>query len=200
MRFDIILLVMEEDYMIDIYVACPTLENDDFHLSIVSQANCSDLLKVYSDPLAIPFFNVDNCNGDDFHYTTIERMKDAIDFWIYSYNYRWFVRWAIIDKNTDEAIGTVECFHRESADDFNGVGLIRVDLRHDYENENCVSSIFKLIIHPFYRYFNCSKIITKGFDDSSGRTEALLKLGFIKSDIPLIGNNLEYYNYWAIQK
>ena len=30
----------------------------------------ADLLKVYSDEKSVPFFNSDNCGGDDFYYTT----------------------------------------------------------------------------------------------------------------------------------
>lgn len=35
-------------------------------------------------------------------------MKQAVDLWIFSYNERYFVRWTIIDKETNEAVGTIE--------------------------------------------------------------------------------------------
>lgn len=41
--------------------------------------DAEELLKCYSDEEAVPFLNSDNCHGDDFHYTSIERMKQAIN-------------------------------------------------------------------------------------------------------------------------
>lgn len=72
-----------------------------------------DMLKVYSDQLAVPFFYSDNCHGDIFHYVTIEQMKDAILFWIMENERKGFVRWSIIDKEKNIVIGTIELFHRE---------------------------------------------------------------------------------------
>ena len=38
-----------------------------------------DILKIYSDKNALPFFNSDNCHGDNFYYPTKEKMDSAID-------------------------------------------------------------------------------------------------------------------------
>ena len=58
----------------NIYKSCPEVHNERFHLRLVTQADCEDLLKVYSDVKDVPLFNGDNCNGDVFHDTTLERM------------------------------------------------------------------------------------------------------------------------------
>ena len=39
-----------------------------------------------------------------------DRMKEAIEYWLWEYNRQGFVRWAIISKKTKEAIGTIELF------------------------------------------------------------------------------------------
>ena len=67
-----------------IYEEIPVLENDDYLLRFVTADDANDLLKVYSDKNALPFFNSDNCHGDNFYYSTIERMNEAIQFWLYS--------------------------------------------------------------------------------------------------------------------
>lgn len=64
-----------------IYDEFPTSESDDFLLRPVEKEDSTDLLAVYSDKNALPFFNSDNCDGDIFYYPTIERMNDAILFW-----------------------------------------------------------------------------------------------------------------------
>lgn len=70
--------------MEEIYRSCPEFENNDYILRMVSQEDRLDLLKVYSDKEAVSFFNSDNCGGDDFYYTTENRMQQAIDYWLLS--------------------------------------------------------------------------------------------------------------------
>ena len=92
----------------NIYDECPVLENDKYLLRQVENYDCDDLLDVYSDKNSLAFFNSDNCDGDNFYYETKYKMQKAIDFWNYAYANKWFARMAIIDKNINKAIGTVE--------------------------------------------------------------------------------------------
>lgn len=80
----------------NIYESCPVLENERFIIRLFHQDDCDELLKVYSDKNALPFFNSDNCDGDNFYYATKERMEEAIAFWKLSYENGWFVRLSII--------------------------------------------------------------------------------------------------------
>lgn len=50
----------------NIYETCPTLKSERFILRLFQDEDCNDLLKVYSDKNALPFFNSDNCDGDNF--------------------------------------------------------------------------------------------------------------------------------------
>lgn len=78
--------------MSDVYKSCPTFENNRFLLRFSQLDDASDLVSVYSDKNALPFFNSDNCHGDNFYYPTEERMREAIKFWLTSYSTKWFVR------------------------------------------------------------------------------------------------------------
>ncbi|HEX9062979.1 MAG TPA: N-acetyltransferase, partial [Clostridia bacterium] len=124
--------------MKNVYEVCPTLQNDYITLKQTTLNDAEELLKCYSDIKAVPFFNSDNCHGDDFHYTSLERMKQAIEFWNYSYNNRHFVRWTIILNSTNEIIGTIEMFHRIAEDDFNHYGVLRIDLQSKFENQKVI--------------------------------------------------------------
>ena len=44
----------------NIYKTCPEVQNERFHLRLVTQEDCEDLLKVYSDVKAVPLFKGDN--------------------------------------------------------------------------------------------------------------------------------------------
>ena len=58
--------------MINPYEKCPVYENENYMLRMVRKEDKEDLLKVYSDEKAVPFFNSDNCGGDDFHCVTVK--------------------------------------------------------------------------------------------------------------------------------
>lgn len=187
--------------MQEVYETCPVLENDNYLLRFVELLDVKDLLKVYSDEKAVLFFNSDNCHGDDFFYKTSERMQEAIKFWIWEYERKGFVRWSIIDKNTIEAIGTIELFNRVSNDYFNSCGLLRLDLRSDYENENHFFEILSIIIPTAFDLFNCNIIATKAVPAATQRIHALKRMSFIQSEENLVGHEgTKYGDYWVYLK
>lgn len=188
--------------MESVYSNCTTFENEKYLLRFVTKEDSEDLLEVYSDKNALPFFNSDNCHGDNFYYPTKERMDEAIDFWLNSYRNQWFVRWTIVDKNYSKAIGTIELFHRIAEDDFNHVGVLRLDLKSDYEKAQIIKEILTIIIPPAYELFECDEIISKVPLYAVERTEAFTEYGFTKSDRLMVGTN-DYYaykDYWTISK
>ena len=186
----------------NIYENSPILESDRFLIRLLEKEDVDDLLEVYSDKNALPFFNSDNCNGDNFYYPTKERMAEAVRFWIYSYENRWFARLCIIDKAAAKVIGTVEVCYRVSEDAFNDTGILRVDVRSDYETEDALGEIFALVTPQMYDMLGCGEIITKAPIYAVERMKAIQKCGFGKSPHMLIGGHDGYaYNgYWTVKK
>ena len=183
--------------MSNVYKNCPKFENEKYLSRFVNEDDYKDLLKVYSDERSVSFFNSDNCGGDDFHYTTESRMKEAIKYWLWEYSRQGFVRWSIIDKDTNEAIGTIELFHRDSEDYFTNCGLLRLDLRSDYENSTDIQNILSLIVKPTFELFDCDKIATKAIPEAKERIKALSGMGFVLSKEKLIGHDgAEYGDYY----
>ena len=170
-------------------------------LGMTNKEDKADLLKVYSDEKSVPFFNSDNCGGDDFYYTTEKRMEQAIEFWHWEYDRQGFVRWTIVSKETNEAVGTIELFHREAEDYFTNCGLLRLDIRSDYEITSEIVKILELIIEPAYVLFQCDKIATKAIDLAVERISALKRLGFKYSEEKLIGHDgTEYDSYYVLEQ
>ncbi len=185
----------------DVYKECPKFENDRYILRLTVRGDCDGLLKVYSDKKAVPFFNGDNCHGDDFYYTTADRMLQALDFWEEAYSKGWFVRWSIIDKATGEAVGTIEEFHRAADDYFTNCGLLRLDLRSDYEKTADIKSILALIVRPSFDLFGCAMVATKAVPSAVERVAALTSLGFTARDEKLKGfDGTLYGDYYALDK
>ena len=181
----------------NIYEDCPTLENEKFLLRLFANEDCDDLLKVYSDKNALPFFNSDNCDGDNFYYATKERMAEALDFWNLSYKNGWFARLSIVDKTVSNVIGTVELCLRVSEDEFNNMGILRVDVRSDYEKEDVLYEVITLITPHLSELLGCNGIITKAPIYAVERIKAIQKAGFTKSEHLLIGKTgYAYDGYW----
>ncbi len=181
----------------NVYENCPRFENEDYLLRCVEPGDSSDLLKVYSDLKSVELFNSDNCGGDNFYYRTEQKMREVIGYWHWEYERKGFVRWAVFDKSSNETVGTIELFNRKADDYFTDCGLLRLDLRSDYEKSECIINILSLIIDSVYGMFGCDKIATKAIEKADERIEALKKLGFTLSDEKLIGHNgeifLDYY-------
>jgi len=188
--------------MNNVYEKCPILENDKFKLRLIEARDAKNLLEVYSDKNALPFFNSDACNGDNFYITTEEIMREAIKVWLWEYSKQGFVRFAIIDKINQKAIGTIELFNRQGKDFFNNCGILRVDVKSDYENQAALAEIISIIVEPAYDLFDCTMIATKAAIYAVERIEALKKTGFEKTQEYLVGSqdNRRYYDYWVIQK
>ncbi|MCX4322450.1 MAG: GNAT family protein [Lachnospiraceae bacterium] len=181
-----------------IYEFCPTLESDKFILRLFQEEDCDELLKVYSDKNALPFFNSDNCDGDNFYYATKERMAEALAFWKMSYENGWFARLSIIDKTSSEVIGTVELCLRISEDVYHNMGILRIDVRSDYEKDDALYDITALIAPRLPELLNCNGVITKVPIYAVERAKAMQKAGFTKSEQYLIGKTgYAYDGYWT---
>ena len=184
----------------DVYKNFPVLESENFIIREVRISDAYDLLQVYSDEKAVPFFNGDNCHGDDFHYTTKERMSEAIKFWQFSYDNGYFVRWSIVDKRIDAAVGTIELFHRDDTSPiYDNCGLLRLDLRSDYEKESIIKEILSVIMPAVYELFG-DKVVTKVKSFATERLAAVKALGFSLPSEGLKGNSGEIFNDYYIKK
>lgn len=183
-----------------IYEICPVLESENFLVRLTEKEDCDALLKVYSDKNALPFFNSDNCDGDNFYYPTKERMAEAISFWNSSYENGWFARLSIVDKVMSDIIGTIELCLRVSQDEFNNMGILRIDVRSDYEKEEKLSEITTLIIPCIPKLLGCTGILTKAPIYAVERMKAIQKAGFSKSEHLLIGKTgYAYDGYWVME-
>lgn len=187
--------------MKDVYASVPVLESSRWQLRQTTMEDAADLLEVYSDRKAVPFFNSDNCHGETFYYETIEKMREAIAFWESSYQRKEFVRWSIVEKSRNKAIGTIELFHRDAEDFFTDTGLLRLDLKSEYETSEAISEILELILPETCELFRCGKIASKASPPAKERIRAFLRCGFQKSEQCLVGHDgTKYGFYYVLEK
>lgn len=164
--------------MKNVYEECPVYKRKNITLRQTNIEDAEDLLRCYSDVKAVPFINSDNCNGDDFYYATIERMREAIKFWDFSYKNKYFVRWTVILNETEEKIGTIEMFHRIAEDEFNHYGVLRIDLQSKYEVQLIIKEILEIANENFHEVFDVQAILTKAIPDARERIASLVQKGY----------------------
>lgn len=180
----------------DVYTVCPVYQTRSLMLRRTAPQDAEALLKCYSDERAVSFFNSDNCNGDTFYYTTIERMARTIGLWEASFKARQFIRWTISANSSGEIIGTVEMFYRTTTEELGPYGLMRIDLRSDFETPPVISELLDIADRHFYDAFDVETIVTKAIPEAKARTEALTQKGYK----PLEKEFLGFKHYYVKSK
>jgi RimJ/RimL family protein N-acetyltransferase len=160
----------------DPYEKCPEYESKNFLLRLISMDDAEDLLECYNDTEAQKFFNSDNCTSD-FLYSTIDEMRECIKGWLDAYKNRGFIRYSIIDKLAHKAIGTIEIFGGKRGGRRTERGVLRIDIRHEYEREEALIELL-IIADLFFYDFNVEKFITKAIPEAVRRIDALTNNGY----------------------
>lgn len=97
--------------------------------------------------------NDNNCDFG-FYMESEEKMQKTIEYWLGFYTKKYFIRFAIVDNATRNAVGTIEGFGGET-------GVLRVDILSTYERESYLSEIFDFAKENFHKLFENNYIVTK---------------------------------------
>lgn len=180
------------------YENCPVFEGANYLLRLVEPDDAPSLLTVYSDEKSLPLFNSDNCTYG-FYCASLEQMQETISAWLQEYREKSFVRWAVVDKGHDWAVGTIELFNRQSEDSFHNCGILRLDLKSEYEREDVIEEILSLILPSAFELFECKLLATKIPPVASRRKAAMEKAGFTATEERLAGSHGTYGDYYILR-
>ncbi len=176
----------------DVYTNCPVIRGGRMSMRLVEMSDAEALLRCYSDPSAQKLFNTDHCR-DDFRYLTLAEMENAILFWMDAYEAKEFVRFALLDTWTSEVVGTVEIYHYMGEDSWKHRGVVRIDLRSDYENGECLSELLYLINRYAYDVFHVATLAMKAPAAAPQRIAALEQAGYRRTEELLLNRYGDYY-------
>lgn len=154
----------------DPYITCPTVETERFTLRLIQISDAEGLFECYHDRDAVRFMNEDHCDFG-FYTESIEQMKTTLGYWLDFYKQRFFIRFAIVDRETGKAVGTVEGF----CDD---IGVLRVDIARAYEKRVALSQLLQFAEEHFYEYFGNKILVTKAIPEATERRAALEEQGW----------------------
>ena len=71
--------------------------------------------------------------------------------------------------------------HRDAADEFNDAGVLRLDVKSEYETADCIAEIMRMIVPDAFELFDCEEIITKVPIYAVERIKAVREIGFKKN-------------------
>lgn len=165
----------------DVFTVCPEYETEHFKIRKLEAGDVEGLFPCYSDPEAARYFNGDCC-GDDFYYTDKEKFRECVEYWLSRYGARDFVRWSVLDKENGFLIGTIEvCPSLKYAVDGRKMGILRIDLKSEYERWPVLKELMDVLIHHIYEDFEVASIIMKIQKDAGERQKLIKKYQFVSA-------------------
>lgn len=182
-----------------IYLSNPKIENDKYRIRLVRKKDLEQIFKLYSNLDNLKCVNKDDCNLDNFHYTTMEKVLEKYHFWRCAYKNKWFARFSIISKQENKLIGVLELMKRRSYDTFDNAIVLRLDLFKEYEKYQVISELLSFIYEKMLKKCSYSKIAVKATLEMEERVKALINNNFKLTNRILIGieDNKSYKNYYV---
>lgn len=172
------------------YTTNRTYETKSLRLRLVKMEDAPDLLKCYSDSRAVEKMNADHCTSD-FYFTTPEQMRDCIGLWLQEYEKQSYIRFSLIPKKLEKAVGTVEIFGCD-IQNLGHAGILRIDLASKYEMPQIISELTALATSLFMSDFNVGTLLVKA-GHTLERAKIFNDYGFIPTDE--FRSGLGYYRY-----
>ncbi|HML47343.1 MAG TPA: GNAT family N-acetyltransferase [Clostridia bacterium] len=177
------------------YVQCPTFETEHFIVRLIEEKDADDLLICYGDPEVRRILNTDNCPPVDYRSEMSLLIREWIGKWIgKDYAGGYFIRFSIIDKQTDRAVGTMEVYDGKYGRSDRTTGILRIDIAAIYEKDKYLTELFRAANDIFFDIFHAEKIVYQAFPELSERISALSKSGFRPAKIK--GRK----HYWVHEK
>lgn len=165
----------------DVFTTCPAYETEHFRIQKLELRDAEELFSCYSDPDAARFFNGDCC-GDDFYYTDKDKFRECVEYWLSRYEAGDFVRWSIQDKEKKSLIGTIEvCPSLKYAVDGKMMGILRIDLKSEYEKQAVLEELMDILMVHIYEDFQVVSVIMKIQKEAEERQKLIRKYQFVSA-------------------
>lgn len=91
-----------------------------------------------------------------------------------------FVRFTIIDWKQEKSVGMVEiCPSYKYSADGSKIGIFRIDLLPEYENEKMLKELLTMILEHIYEDFEVQAVLMKAQDYATVRRNVLKQFHFV---------------------
>ncbi len=183
--------------MMNPFEKCSVYETGRFLMRKLEEKDIEELFACYSDPEAAKFFNGDCC-GDDFYYTDIGEFRNCVEYWLSRYEAEDFVRWSIQDKERQLLIGTMEvCPSLKYAVDGKTMGILRIDLKSEYERQDVLEELLDVLLKHIYEDFQVASVLMKIQRGADERQKLIRKYCFVPAKDEC---NISFSDYYVSYK
>lgn len=165
----------------DPYASCPEFETEHFKLRQVREKDAEELMSFYGDVSEWMFF----ANGDRRIFTSphppVEEMEKYIRFWHEEYKNRVYIRFSVIDKATEKAVGTIELYDNIGNGDFSDavrLSFLHIDLSAPYELREYISELLNLADRELFMIFGIKHLCIRAIPSEGERIAALQADGY----------------------
>lgn len=163
----------------NVFEQCPVYQSEHFFIRKMALDDAPGLFECYSNPEAARFFNGDCCN-DDFYYTDFQKFLKCVEYWERRYQEKDFVRFTLEDRSRSKISGMVEiCPSYKYSADGRKMGILRVDLLPEYENEESYGELLRTLLEKIYDDFEVDSVLTKAQTYAKARRTVLKELHFV---------------------
>jgi RimJ/RimL family protein N-acetyltransferase len=157
------------------YINCPQFDTERFHLRQVRMEDAEELLCFYGDLSEWMFYGNEMSNSIfASRHATLEEMRKCIAVWLDEYRNKYYIRFSVIDKTTQKAIGTIEVFDNAGKDD----SYLHIDLSSPYENQSYISELLMLADKELFKIFNIKNLLIQAIPSTKERIAALQAFGY----------------------
>jgi len=179
------------------FIECPIYETERFIIRKLKREDTEELFSCYSDPKAVKCFNGDCC-GDDFYYTDIEKFRECVEYWLSRYDAEDFVRWSIQDKGKQILFGTIEvCPSLKYAVDGKLMGILRIDLKSEYERQEVIEELLDVLLKHVYKDFQIASVLMKIQKEARERQKLVRRYCFVPAKDEC---NISFSDYYVSYK
>lgn len=103
-----------------------------------------------------------------------------MEYWLSCYEARDFVRWSVLDKGSGLLIGTIEvCPSLKYAVDGRQMGILRIDLKSEYEQWPVLKELMDVLVCHIYEDFEVASVIMKIQKDARERQKLIKEYQFV---------------------
>ena len=167
----------------DPYAKCPGFETKHFKFRQVQEKDAEDLLSFYGDLGNWMFYGNDMCKSIfASRYATVEEMKHCIRVWLDEYRNKYYIRFSVVDKTTEKAIGTIELFDnigkRNPIETVRLSAVLHIDFSVPYETQEYISELLSLANAEFFKIFGVKHLLIRAVPTAKERIMALLSAGY----------------------
>lgn len=144
------------------------IESDKYLLRKIKYSDSKDILEMYSDEDVMKFNS-----GQKINY--IEDIIKLIDIIYKGFRNKWFIRWGVIEKSTNEYLGDLALHHFDENENKVQIGYM---LKKSYWNKGIMSEVAQLLIDYVNENTSIQTIEAHIYPQNIASIKLAEKLGF----------------------